>query len=552
VWGYYDLTVGYQVFHSTQEFTVFLLTRECIVYAHNGGKFDFMYLLAFLPPHEIVKVQIINGRIVSMKFGKATLVDSLAAVPVGLGSIKKDEIEYWKMGAGVRAEHMPEIIEYMRGDCIYLHELMTAYRRDAGKKKTIASNALAHANKLGIDPGKTNARFDRNYREFYFGGRTQCFQPGHFKNVSVFDIKSSYPRAMMEYHSTGNADVFKVTDTLDGLTRNEIERSFITLRCYADGCFPKRPDNSEGLHFPHAHGEYNVTGWEYIAALDLGLMDDIEILEVKYSSEKITFRDYVMHWFDYKESHPKKTDPIGNTIGKIMMNSLYGKLAQDPEKYYDYKIVPTGFALPCNDPRINEKTKICRVCEFAENDHGWTFYTTFEGKTFHRRESLWKHKHRWGDDWESKNLYKNVATGASITGYARAALLRAMHAVGIEHVIYTDTDSLIVTEHANTNVLPQGKQLGDWECEVACAREAHFAGKKQYAIEMDAKAKCSCNERNGKCSKHKVVNKGARLTWNEMVKIVDGEAILYKAQAPTFSLARGVKPMVRMIRRTAN
>lgn len=545
VWGYYDGT-DYLVFNSTEEFVAFAKTKRVVLYAHNGGKFDFMYLLSHAGD---TKAQIINGRIISMMLGEAELVDSFAAVPQSLGSIKKDEIEYWKLEERHRAKHMPEILQYMKGDCVYLHELMTAYRTAAGTKKTIASNALAHAKKLGINPGSTNHRFDQNYRPFYFGGRTECFKSGSFQNISVFDIRSSYPRAMQELHPTGS-DMVRRSD-LDGLSREEIQRSFIIVDCFADGCFPIRSNNSEGLHFPTQQNTYHITGWEFIAARDLGLIDNVKIQNVRYTRETITFRDYVQHWFEYKSRHNKKTDPINYTIGKIMMNSLYGKLAQNPEKYHDYKIVSNDAPLPCTKPILDAKG-ICKVCKFAEMDHGWKFYTQFEGKTFHRRESLWKHHYRHGIEWESKPLYKNVATGASVTGYARAALLTAIHAIGREHIIYCDTDSLVVDQFADMNALPQSDKIGDWEREISNAPVGHFAGKKLYAIEMNKEEKCTCEERNGGCKRHKVVTKGARLTYKEVIKIVAGEDILYEPMAPSFSLANGIKFIDRTIRRTSH
>lgn len=549
VWGYYDNEGGYLTFDTTKEFVAFAKTRRVTLYAHNGGKFDFMYLLSEV--EEANKVQIINGRIISLPLGECELVDSFAAVPQSLGSIKKDTIEYWKLEERHRAKHMPEILDYMRGDCVYLYELMTAYRSAAGTKKTIASNALAHAKKLGIDPGETNHRFDQNYRPFYFGGRTECFKRGSFENISVFDIKSSYPRAMQDLHPTGSEMVW-ANDFRDLPTREEKARSFIILECYADGCFPLRANNSEGLNFPSKQATYHVTGWEYLAAKDLGLIEDEKILSVRYSRDTITFKDYVQHWFEYKARHDKKVDPINYTIGKIMMNSLYGKLAQNPEKYHDYRIVQNGARLPCNKPVMKSEAKNaeCKICGFTEYDHGWTYYCEFEGKTFHRRESLWKHHYRHGIEWESKPLYKNVATGASVTGYARASLLRAIHAVGREHVIYCDTDSLVVGRFANTNALPQSDKIGDWEREVTDAPIGHFAEKKLYAITIDPKAKCTCEERNGGCKAHKVVTKGARLTYKEVERVTAGEEILYQPQAPSFSLANGIGFTDRIIRRT--
>lgn len=554
LWGFYD-GLDFITFDTTEEFVAHVRDKEIIIYAHNGGKFDFMYLLPYLVHDGVqVKAQIINGRIVSMPLGRATLIDSFAAVPQALGSIKKDEIEYWKLEANVRKQHHPEIVDYLRGDCIYLYELMDAYRNSAGKKKTIASNALTFAKKLGINPGTTNHRFDANYRQFYYGGRTQCFQKGTHTDIRVIDLKSSYPRAMMETHATG--EFMHRLGSLEGLTRDEIQRCFIVLKCHSIGAFPTREHTAQGLNFPDSFGTFNVTGWEYIAAHELGLISNVEILSVRSPDQTITFKDYVKHWFEYKEAHSAKADgklidPINYTIGKIMMNSLYGKLAQNPERYHDYKIEPIGSALPCKQPMLNSK-RVCRVCGFEEMDHGWLLYTTYEGKEFHHRPSLWKYQYRYGIEWESKPLYKNVATGASITGYARASLLRGIHAIGPENVIYCDTDSLVLKRDVDMSALDLSGRIGSWSVEVDHAPVGHFAGKKLYALDLANGKPCTCNDLMG-CKRHKVVTKGGKLTFAGMKNIAaDPNAYeTYNAPAPSFSIARGTHFIVRKIRATA-
>ncbi len=551
IWGYYDKKEGFLTFDNTKDFVEFIKNKEITLYAHNGGKFDFMFLMQYL---ENTQAQIINGRIVSVQLGKAKLVDSFAAVPESLKKIKKLDIEYWKMEEGHRDTYRKEIIHYLEGDCVYLYELMEQYRKAAGTHKTIASNALAHARKLGIDPGKTNHRFDENYRPFYFGGRTECMQPGTHKNIQVFDIKSAYPFAMKHFHPTGNNFVWK--SNLDGMTKEEIERSFIILECHAKGCFPIRVDGPGGLQFPHAFNKYHVTGWEYVAAKELGLVSDEKIISVRTTSETITFGDYVDYWFKYKNSYKKDVDPINYTIGKIMMNSLYGKLAQNPARYHDYKIMELGSKLPCNRPKFdtnkndekNKKQKYCVHCGFAEFEHGWTLYTEFQGKEFHRRESLWKYQYRYGIEWEGKTLYKNVATGASITGFTRAFLLRAMHAVGIDTVIYCDTDSIVCADGALSGNLPQDNAIGNWDHEIKNAPIGHFSGKKQYGIDLGNGKSCTCQ--TGDCKRHKTASKGARLTFSDHEKLVKGDIIVYKSEAPSFSIANGIGFVQRSIRRT--
>lgn len=520
LWGYYDEN-QFVTFKSTKEFVRFVFDRDIILFAHNGGKFDFIFLMPHLTE---TKAQIINGRIICMNLGKAELRDSYAIIPVALRELgSKKEIDYAKLERENRNRHWDEIGEYLYWDCKGLYTAVATYRDIAGKHKTIASNALGFSKRIGIDPGKTNHRFDTNFRPFYFGGRTECLQPGTHNNITICDIRSAYPWAMQQDHATGDhTDFLYRGDDFGDLTREEIERSFIVLECFAKGCFPIRSKGAEGLHFPNAFGEYHVTGWEYIAAIDLGLIYDVTIKSVRYSNKKLNFAGYVDHWFRYKAMHNKKTQPMEYTIGKIMMNSLYGKLAQNPARYFDYKIVLAG-------------TKI-------DAEEGWTLEHEYDNHEIHRRESLWKYKFTYGKDWVSRNIYKNVATGASVTGCTRALLLRSMHKIGISNVIYTDTDSIIC--HTGYDKLSIGEALGQWEIEAENCPVGHFAGKKLYGIRLPHDGP------DGK-SAYKIASKGAKLTFAEIAEITKGSTITWRSDAPHFSLGGKADFVVRNIRSTA-
>jgi len=514
IWGFYD-GQQYVTFNSTKEFVEYVKDQRLILYAHNGGKFDFVYLMPLV--HEFtqddIKVQIINGRIVSMFLGDCELRDSFAIMPVPLRELgAKRDIEYWKMEKENRAKYLPEIKEYLFYDCKVLYDAVQAYRIAAGNHKTIASNALAFARKIGIDPGKTNHRFDREYRVFYFGGRTECFKPGEHRDLILLDIHSAYPYAMQHEHATGSK--FEWRSSLEGMTREEIQRSFIELTCHAKGCFPVKTKGAEGLHFPHAYGEYKVTGWEYLAAKDLNLISRVKIDCVRTTQEKIHFRPYVEHWYKEKlkyspkDASGERIDKANYAISKTMMNSLYGKLAQNPARYYDYKIVKAGAEV--------------------DTKEGWTLAQEYDVYEFHRRPSLWKYEFNYGKDWVSKSIYKNVATGASITGFVRAYLLRAMHIVGVQYVVYTDTDSIICLPGGNAAGLSLTDDIGSWELEDRSAPRGFFAGKKLYAIELSKLDKAGKN-------KTKIASKGSKLTFSDVEKISKGGSVTWQSEAPTFN-----------------
>lgn len=107
-WGFYD-GESYVYFwgtDSTAEFIDYIKDEEnLIIYAHNGGKFDFFYLLKWLDPD----IQIINGRIAKATLfgGRVELRDSYLILPLPLSAHDKDSIDYNKMEANVRELHKP-------------------------------------------------------------------------------------------------------------------------------------------------------------------------------------------------------------------------------------------------------------------------------------------------------------------------------------------------------------------------------------------------------------------------------------------------------------
>src|SRR5512147_708036 len=67
IWGYYDGT-HYEEFTNTDDFIRYIYTLgDTILYAHNGGKFDWYFILDYID--DFSKVMIINGRLSKFKIG---------------------------------------------------------------------------------------------------------------------------------------------------------------------------------------------------------------------------------------------------------------------------------------------------------------------------------------------------------------------------------------------------------------------------------------------------------------------------------------------------
>jgi len=503
LWGYYDGET-YREFKSAAEFVAFISTQNVIIYFHNGGKFDFHMLIEMIPYQQL---RIVHNRILSIKIGKAELRDSYAILPVKLADYRKDDIEYWKLEKSVRHKYMKEISAYQRGDCVYLYELVDAYIGLAGRRLTLASNALGFAKALGIDPGRTNKLFDQQFRgDYFYGGRCEALRKGSFKDVNMYDIRSAYPFAMCHDHPTG--DAFRLSDKLLDPERSRL--CFYKVDATSRGAFPRRARGG-GIYFPHERGTFTVTGHELHAAIDTGSCDLHRVIECREFYDSINFSDYVLFWFDERMKHEKAKPE--NIVAKLMMNSLYGKTAQNPENYCDYFMVEKGSPVP----------------------EGWHLAAELPSYDLLFRRHAEHMKEKMKEKYDAFPQYINVATGSSITGQVRAMLLRAIASQGGE-ALYCDTDSLFTRGELAT-----GDNLGQWQFEGK-AKTIHIAGKKLYAAQMYEK------DKKGKY-KQKVACKGVKLTFDEIKHITKGGEVVWKNEAPNFSLVKPPQFTVRKVKR---
>lgn len=447
----------------------------CVLYAHNGGRFDFHYLLEFANPGT---VQIRNGRVAQCNIGRVTLKDSFPLMPFPLDEYKKDEIDYAIFER--RRRNVPEnrrrICDYLIGDCRYLLELLMGFREVVGKKDTIGSAAFSQMRRMGIEIQSMSESHDAMFRPFYFGGRVQAFKRGILRGpFQYLDINSAYPRAMMEQHAHGAE-----YDELKRLPKRDLGPCFVRCIAESDGALPLREENGK-LLFPDGEHEFYATGWELLAGVETKTLKIRKVIECWRPRGFITFREYVEHFYKMRLTAKQKGDIIRALAYKYLLNSGYGKFAQNPRDFKEYVLAPFGKNVPGYD---------------WENDFGAI--------------SLWSKPNYQGFG------YFDVATGASITGYVRAMLWRAIRAS--REPIYCDTDALI----CRASSVPRGDALGEWKLEGIVKRAA-IAGKKLYGVEWS----------DGEI---KIASKGARLSWSDMLRLCNGHDIIWENDAPTFSV----------------
>lgn len=471
------------------------LEEEYVIYAHNGGKFDFFYLFDSLEN----PVKIINGRIVEASFGIHKFRDSYAIIPLPLRAYAKEEIDYDCMEADKREKYKADILHYLAKDCEYLFQLVSAFRERFADKLTIGSTAIAKLREF--HPFKrTNQSHDEKFRPFYYGGRVEAFRTGIIEgNWKIYDVNSMYPHVMRnKLHPTGSRYAVAANPKLTPsgkLVGFGNRPFFIHIEGENIGAFPTR--TKTGLDFNQRNGEFFVMSHELETALKHNRFKPRKIHAAYIPHESISFADYVDAYIQEKIDGKKSGDKVKEIFAKLLLNSAYGKFGQNPDNYYDYMIIRDTSEIPRDE---------------------WDKWELYE---MHGELAIWRKK-------TDKKLYFDVATAASITSASRAMLLDAICTA--KNVVYCDTDSIICSSF-NGDI--DETKLGAWKSEGEADTVA-IAGKKLYAAFND-----------GECIK--MATKGVRLTPSEILRLCQGESVHWKNQAPSFSIANGTTKFIERV-----
>lgn len=126
IWGAYDGQT-FRTFETGAELVEWLKPQHAVAFAHNGGRFDFLFLQDHFEPWKPIRM--INGRIAAFRIGECIFRDSYLILPTALRNYKKGEIDYRLMEREERdkPENRRKILEYLEGDCRYLHELVLGF-----------------------------------------------------------------------------------------------------------------------------------------------------------------------------------------------------------------------------------------------------------------------------------------------------------------------------------------------------------------------------------------------------------------------------------------
>lgn len=486
-----------------EQMMTYLENLPCgILYAHNGGRFDFFFIMKWILGSDM---RIINSRIISAKmsciYGEHEVRDSYAIMPFALGKFKggennqKKEIDITKLEKRRRRWHKAEILDYLKTDCVVLWNLVTQFALTFGSKTLTIGSASMRQLKKVHQFENLDSIDDADIRShYYYGGRVECFRSGIIKGkYKVYDVNSMYPYAMKSVkHPIGKATH----------ESREIEDStmFLSVTGKNKGAFPSVIKGK--IMFDVPYGTFHVTRHEYNVAMEFGLfeLDNIERC-VNYEDRTATFQEFVDKFYNLRNVARLDKDEIMTLFYKFILNSAYGKFGQNPDNYKEYTITASSTDL---------------------RGDGWDMETL-------------EHDDRyivWSKPTRDTSRY-NVATGASITGAARAILLRAIATA--RKPLYCDTDSILCADLPLA--VKDASQLGAWKLECECDSAA-IAGRKLYALFQGEE-----------CVKQ--ANKGVAVSAIDIWNICCGDVVESKRDAPSYKLDGSYNFIKRRVRMTA-
>lgn len=283
-------------------------------------------------------------------------------------------------------------------------------------------------------------------RSAYFGGLVFLTRTDEIKNAVTFDINSSYPAQMCKHGVPWGQ---KIT-TKDW--RTEYMGIFrVRVRAPEDLVVPIIPRRDEKGYMRWHGGEFitTVTNTE----LKFAEAHGYEILDVQQGiawEERIfPFNAFIEKCKAIRFAYAGKPE---ETLAKLMQNALYGKFGARRERLVVFQ--------------PDEDDEMATLEALPLDDDGF-----------------WWIKKEFAED-----LRCIPAWAVFITAHARMHLLHTVYSVGVQNVIYGDTDSLTVLPGV-VNKFDQGKEYGQWKLEKRWKRFRALAPKVYAGILDDGRYK---------------------------------------------------------------
>ncbi len=326
-------------------------------WAHNGGKFDLLFLLeAAVELEATVNSRVAGGRVVfctiklpGMKRG-IQFFDSYAVVQSSL----KDAAESFQLphaklftkddySVDTRKWDIKRLRDGCLIDCELVLELLEAVDGQVdqwgGKmRSTFSSIALsvlrAKMKEKGValfEHGWDFSQENRACKQGYYGGRVEIFEHAPTYELAEYDVNSSYPWAMSQQMPMELVGTAKTPRALEKIMDGQYEGVLCARVSVPEMHVPPLPYRIEkgtmgGVYFPT--GEW--TGWypacELRYAREVGCtVQPMAGIAYRGFSE---FRSFIDEIYELK----MKASGAVRMFAKLILNGCYGKFAQRPEQ----------------------------------------------------------------------------------------------------------------------------------------------------------------------------------------------------------------------------
>jgi hypothetical protein len=518
-------------------------TKHFNIYAHNGGRFDHLFMLPWLEKHESEfgwESITAGGRVIMLTVWllkdpkvKWSFRDSVSLIPLSLRkageTFCKDEAQKMSLVDDDYSldEWDPYWDEYNAVDCIVLHNVLTNFtkliHRLGGRVKITAPGIAIDIfrrvyQKKWIErcehfehscpdvcahdkpcprrncKGECHGCAHDFARSAYYGGRTELFW-AYGTDITYFDINSSYPASMLGNMPIGKSFEYTPKGSVKGATRLFncwSEKKVGIVECTVEipiGCkIPPLPYRSNGkLIFPV--GTFSgVWDWEELKLLTHPLVGG-RIVEIKrslwYKAEPF-FREMVLALYHYRTAH----------INGCKKGSICGGKSCNPDYSeglsYCAKLILNSLYGKFGTNPLREKTVV-----IGKHDK-WPEF----GYCIDFRD--WR---VWNVQTVLKSAYIMPQVAEHVTTLSRVRLFLGMMKIveqGCE-VFYCDTDSVM-----SNGAMDESEELGGWKNEEpGMLISGDFSLPKTYRLRFHEPECCNaitcpgCLREHDKACKHK-------------------------------------------------
>lgn len=436
-----------------------------VIYAHNGGRFDFLHVLEELctrnvSAHLIVQGARITGISIRLASGKKiSLQDSFAILPYSLDSLCKTfkpkhakqtgKIDFSRERVD---KENPEHRAYLEADCRALQEIMGRYKalpmlEGTRIGVTRSSTGLAAWRRTLKKPIRVTPPEIQDFvRKAYAGGRTEAFRMEvEGEELKRGDVNSLYPAMLLKdlpvewEGETSDADDFGFHDV-------EVQ--------VPECCIPVLWSKRDRLIFPTGIFRGVFFSEELKYARDKGVKILRHFKGHRFSRSRDLFREYVEALYRVRLENPEIEISPGvfekhpfNVAAKDLLNHTYGKTA---EREIKRRVMRVDLNDPSSWPESFEPVVSTEVFE----RYGFV---------------------QWEEEKRSPHMLCHIA--AATTAQGRIHMHRTVYTPFENTLAYTDTDS---GDFCGTHA--GGTALGELKIEIPKIDWAIYLGPKAYFL----------------------------------------------------------------------